>query len=132
MNIGDSRIYSLQEYYLQITRDDTVVNRMLEEKTLTPVEAENSNKKHVLTQCIGVGNSPVPHIYIAKCQKGDVLFLCCDGMYHKLSDDEICAMMQKQRIEYGKNSMNDLREMIKQVKSRGERDNITGIFITMA
>ena len=132
INVGDSRIYSLQGDFLQITRDDTVVSRMLEDRTLTPKEAENSKKKHVLTQCVGVGNAPLPHIYISKCQVGDVLFLCCDGMYHELSNDELKDLMIKQRNELGGNSMNDVREMIRLVKSRGERDNITGIFITMA
>ena len=132
MNIGDSRIYLLQEYFSQITKDDTVLNRMIEENRISIAEAKNSDKKHILTQCIGVGNSPVPHVYMGNCKKGDVLFLCCDGMYHELSDSEISEIMQKQRMEQGENSMSDLKTMIAQVIAKGERDNITGIFITIA
>ncbi len=132
MNIDDSRIYLFQEYCMQITKDDTVINRMIEENRMSVEEAENSDKKHILTQCIGVGNTPSPHVYIGNCRKGDVLFLCCDGMYHELSNQEISAMMVKQREEHGENSMTDLKKMIEQVISRGERDNITGIFVTIA
>ncbi len=131
MNIGDSRIYYLDDSYRLITKDDTVVNQWIDENKMTPDEAEKSNKKHILTQCIGVGKTPEPHICLGSCRPGCVWFMCSDGMYHVLSDTELKDSMLKQRNDRGSNAMSDLRDMMRTVMDRGERDNLTGIFITL-
>ena len=53
-HVGDSRTYHLSEGRLiQLTRDQTLVNRLVELGTLTPEEAETHPRRNELQQAVG-------------------------------------------------------------------------------
>ncbi len=86
---GDSRVYIIADgEALQLTRDHSVVQRMLENGEITPDEVENHPKKHIITRAIGVDSE----IKVDFCQEsfddGSLILLCSDGLtnYAKATD----------------------------------------------
>jgi protein phosphatase len=54
-SVGDSRLYRWRGGTLtQLTRDDSWVERMLQEETLSPAEVQQHPMRHVLTEVVGV------------------------------------------------------------------------------
>ena len=131
INIGDSRIYVCNTQIKKVTVDDTVAARMAEENKFTADDARFSDKRHILTQCIGTGKNPQPHIICGNCGEGDVIFLCTDGMYNSFIEKEISDFILKQRNQQGESIMNSVKNMISDAISRGEDDNITGIVVAI-
>ena len=82
-HVGDTRIYQCSEHLRCLTYDHTVAAAKLRNGQMTEEEAETSNEKHVLLQCIGA--SPIIEIQNASGSigKNDIFLLCSDGFYNK-------------------------------------------------
>lgn len=88
--IGDSRAYLLRGGVLsQLTRDQSLVARMVATGSLTEDEARDSPVRNVLLQAVGV--RPVLDVDRSSFvpQAGDVLLLCSDGLSGELTDPTI-------------------------------------------
>src|SRR5262249_128191 len=71
-HIGDSRCYHLHDgNIVQLTRDQTLVNRLVELGQITPEEAENHPRKNELQQAVGGRASVEPAIYHGEMKSGD-------------------------------------------------------------
>ncbi len=82
-NVGDSRAYlRTQEGLRQISRDHSVVARMVERGEITPLEALRHPHRHRLTQALSARRSTVqPYIVRVDLNPGDLLLLCSDGLW---------------------------------------------------
>src|SRR6202043_3946327 len=86
-HVGDSRTYHLHEGRLnQVTRDQTLVNRLVELGTLTAEEAEDHPRKNELQQAMGGQPDVEPGIYAAKLKPGDFVVVCSDGLSNHIKD----------------------------------------------
>lgn len=54
-NVGDSRLYLIEEEILQITKDHSLVQEMVRRGLLTKEEAEDHPDKNIITRVLGVG-----------------------------------------------------------------------------
>jgi protein phosphatase len=122
VHVGDSRLYLLREGKLEVlTRDHTLVARLLEKGLIRPDEAHEHPQKHVLTSALGIPGdidinySPKP----LPVQKGDVLMLCTDGLWGQMEFDEIGRALSSQSPDAA------CRGLVKLAKDRGGPDNIT-------
>src|SRR5262249_28592481 len=80
-HVGDSRTYHLSEgRFIQLTRDQTLVNRLVELGTLTEEEAENHPRRNELQQAVGGQPDVEPGIYHSVLKSGDYLIVCSDGL----------------------------------------------------
>lgn len=90
-HVGDSRIYfQRHERLFCITRDDTVVQEMVDAGELTPDEASVHPRAGVLTAALG--QAPVVEATLTPwrlLEKGDRLLLCSDGISGYLPDGAI-------------------------------------------
>ena len=91
VQIGDSRCYHLRhESMVQVTKDQTMAQDLLEEGLLEPAQADDSPLSDVLTQAIGVGDGEVTaEISQVELEPGDTLMLCTDGLTKHLNDQRI-------------------------------------------
>ncbi len=130
MNVGDSRVYSFEEGDgRQLTHDQSVVQSLIDKGVMTRAEAENSDQKSVLLQCLGASGSVSPQIVTGKIEDPTSFLLCCDGFWRKLSEDELKEQM-KPSICTDEGAMKaKLDAFIEKVKARGETDNITAVLI---
>jgi protein phosphatase len=82
IHVGDSRAYLLRNGQLrQLTRDQTVVQALLDAGVLTHQEAATHKMRHVLTQALGqqAGQLKI-EVQRLKLEDGDCLLLCTDGL----------------------------------------------------
>lgn len=80
-HIGDSRCYSLRgSQAMSLTRDDTVVQNMLEDGSITAADMPNVPFRNVLTRAVGAVEQADPSYRLESLDEGDVLLLCSDGL----------------------------------------------------
>ncbi len=90
---GDSRAYKISNGALnQLTRDHSVVQRMVESGRITAEEAEDHPDKHIITRALGVDSD----IKVDFCQEpfedDDIIILCSDGLTNYIETDDILKL----------------------------------------
>ena len=95
-HIGDSRAYLLRdEETIQITKDHTFVQRLLDEGRLTEDEAERHPQRSVLMRVLGdVDADPELDLSLRAAHAGDRWLLCSDGLSGLVSLDTIDATLK--------------------------------------
>lgn len=131
-HVGDSRCYICSgETLTQLSDDDSLAAQKMRNGEITPEEFVTSREKHILVQCVGVNDTLSVRKYSGTYQQGDCFLLCCDGLYNKLTPDEIKTMMQIQKREKSTYMPIAIEKLIDTVISRGETDNITGLLVNV-
>jgi PPM family protein phosphatase len=83
-HVGDSRLYMLRHGRIShMSRDDSVVQRMVDAGYLTPEEAIQHPKKNQLLSALGVDGAVEPNTLEAPMgiEDGDAFLLCSDGWW---------------------------------------------------
>ncbi len=121
-HVGDSRLFLIRNGAArQLTRDHSLVARLVESGTIRPEEAETHPQKHVLTAAIGVGEDVQPDFPAepVPLQPADIVLICTDGLWGQMTAAEIAEIVSK-------NQPNDAcKALVKLAKDRGGPDNIT-------
>lgn len=87
---GDSRVYRFREGRLErLTRDHTLVRRLVEDGTLSEEQARKHPEAHVIDRAFTPKNSVELEISTHRIQPGDRLLLCSDGLSGYVGDEEI-------------------------------------------
>jgi serine/threonine protein phosphatase PrpC len=122
VHIGDSRAYLLRDSeFVQITRDDTYVQLLVDEGRITPEEANTHPQKSLLMRALD-GRDADPEYSVRQAVSGDRYLICSDGLSGVVSDETIAATMR----EYS--DPNQCAERLIQLALRGGGpDNITVI-----
>ena len=71
-----------------MTRDHTLVNRMVDLGQLTPEEAATHPARNEVTQALG-GRLVEPSLHALDLERGDWLIVACDGLTAHVSDDAL-------------------------------------------
>ena len=94
--VGDSRAYLLRNGQLrQLTRDQSLVQMLVDAGALTAEEARNSPRKNVILQAIGTAPQLTAAMVRLLLRRGDRLLICCDGLSNELSDPELAQIMSE-------------------------------------
>jgi len=95
VHIGDSRCYHFRSGVIaQVTKDQTVVQELLDAGALSPEEAARSPYSSVLSQAIGGSDDVRPVISKVDLAVGDALLLCTDGLTAHLDDAQITDILR--------------------------------------
>lgn len=123
-NVGDSRAYHWRNGQLQqITRDQSLVAKLLEEGAITEAEAEVHPRKNVILYSLGSENKPKIELFTLTLLPGDIILLCSDGLTRHVSDREINETL-------GKEAPDVAAELLTQMaRQRGGEDNISVVVI---
>ncbi|HEU4354419.1 MAG TPA: Stp1/IreP family PP2C-type Ser/Thr phosphatase [Actinomycetota bacterium] len=124
-HVGDSRAYLLRDDELrQITEDHTLVQRMVAEGELTPVEAEVHPHRNILIRSVGVDpNVEVDEIDLEP-RSGDRLLICSDGLHDMLPNRHIAQVLTTEPDPH-----DAVRRLIADANEAGGIDNITVILL---
>lgn len=88
-HIGDSRCYLLSKGELTLqTRDDTVLQSMLDGGSITQTDAPHTPFRNVLTRALGSTASMNATIQTLTLAQGDQLILCSDGLTDAVPDQQ--------------------------------------------
>ncbi|MBD7910203.1 PP2C family protein-serine/threonine phosphatase [Clostridium cibarium] len=132
LQVGDSRVYKIANTVEQLTKDQTFVQREVDRGNITIEEAENHPRKNVLLQCVGARKEVEPVMVTGKLTGNEVFLICSDGFYRKLSNNEILNELRWNNLNNSEQIKGKVRKFIDLVKSREERDNITGVIIKVS
>src|SRR5258707_6991786 len=98
-HVGDCRVYHQHAGGLkQVTRDQTLVNRMVELGQLKPEEAADHPASNQVLQAIGTRTAIEPARHKLKLVPGDWLLVACDGLHVQVDDRTIQATVSKAPI----------------------------------
>lgn len=128
-HVGDSRAYEITSGVTVLTKDQTVVEREVEQGILTKEQAANDPRRSVLLQCIGASDVVYPDFYFGQIKQNAVYMLCSDGFRHEITPQEIGAYFHPDRMTSQENMQANERALIDLNKQRQERDNISVITI---
>lgn len=119
--VGDSRAYLVREgTAVRLTRDQSLVQELVDRGELTPEEAERSPRRHVLLQALGT--EPDVDVALSRhpLRASDHLLLCSDGLTGVISDAEIGGIVAE--AEGPRAACDRLAAL---VDERGAPDNVT-------
>jgi serine/threonine protein phosphatase PrpC len=129
-HVGDSRTYHLSTGRLkQLTRDQTLVNRLVELGQLAPEEAEDHPRKNELQQAIGGQPTVEPGVYSTKLKRGDWVLVCSDGLTNHVPSADIEKMLLR---ETSGSAEEAARRFMNLVNLRGATDNATVVIVRVA
>jgi protein phosphatase len=95
-HVGDCRVYYQEAGVLrQVTRDQTVVGRMVELGQLKPEEAAKHPSRNEVLQALGKRGLVEPSQESLLLEKGDRLVVCCDGLTTHVEDDALAEAVAK-------------------------------------
>jgi serine/threonine protein phosphatase PrpC len=125
--VGDSRAYLLRQGKLrQLTRDQSLVQLLVDGGMLTAEDAKRSPQRNVILQAMGL--KPEVQVAIAKLllRRGDKLLLCSDGISNPVTDDELTQIVQENTPAVA------CAHLIELANERGGEDNSTVIVAELA
>ncbi len=127
-HVGDSRAYLVSPRGLeQITRDHSLVDRLVEMGQLTADEAAHHPQKNVLYRAVGQSGALEVDTYLRSIPPGCSLLLCSDGLWGLMSDERMAQIIAAARSPQAA-----CDALVTAANEAGGKDNITAILIELA
>lgn len=124
IQVGDSRAYLVRNGKIyQITKDQSLVQQLIDAQQISPEEAETHTLKNVILQALGAQNEIYPVSARLTPNQNDVLLICSDGLSNKVS----AASMQKIVVENIDTLEQACAALVTEANENGGEDNITVI-----
>lgn len=125
-HVGDSRVYHLRKGELiQVTRDQTLVNRLVELGTITAEEAENHPRKNELQQAIGGQPDVEVGVYHEALSPGDWVLVCSDGLTNHVNNKDLRFML----LNEASSAQMAARRLVNLANIHGATDNATVVVV---
>jgi len=123
-NVGDSRLYVINEELQQITRDHSLVEEMISLGEIERKDARTHDQKNIITRAIGGSGSVMADFFSVDIKSGDRIVLCSDGLTNMVEDEEIGQIVKR-----NVNVEDAAVELLKTANNNGGIDNISVIII---
>jgi protein phosphatase len=110
----------------QITEDQTLVNDLVAQGSLTREQARTHPQRNMITQALG---SPQPlRVILSRLalRRGDRLLICSDGLHGEVPDPLIQDVLDKYF-----SPRHSLEVLVAEALAHGGRDNITGVILSL-
>ena len=119
--VGDSRAYLIRNgQAVQLTRDQSLMQRLVEAGELTEEEAARSERRNIILQALGPDARVKVDLTHQEVRKGDILVLCSDGLTGTVKKEEIATVATRER-----DLLAACDKLIALANERGGPDNIT-------
>ncbi|MGN0317625.1 MAG: Stp1/IreP family PP2C-type Ser/Thr phosphatase [Lachnospira sp.] len=123
-NVGDSRLYVINDDIVQITRDHSLVEEMVLMGKIGKEEAKNHSQKNVITRAIGGYIYVEAEMFSVDLKENDRILMCSDGLTNMVEDSEILNI-----IKSNSNIEEAASQLIAKANENGGSDNISVIII---
>ncbi len=124
IQVGDSRAYLVRNGKIyQITKDQSLVQQLIDAQQISAEEAETHTLKNVILQALGAQNEIYPVSARLSPSRNDVLLVCSDGLSNKVS----AAQLQQVVVDNMEGLQNACAELVRIANENGGEDNITVI-----
>jgi protein phosphatase len=123
--VGDSRAYLLRgESLVQVTRDQSLVNQLIEAGQLTEEEAETFEHNNIILQALGTAETVQVDLTYVDLRRGDTLLLCSDGLSGMIRAEDI-----RQALLTVSDPLEACKVLTDKANQAGGHDNITVIVV---
>lgn len=124
--IGDSRAYVMRDGSLvQITRDQTLAQQLLESGQLRPEDLPTFEFSNVILQALGTSDEVMVDVSYVDLAAGDVVLLCSDGLHGQVSAAAISSALEARPAEAA-------ARLVDLANAAGGVDNVTCIVARFA
>jgi protein phosphatase len=125
-HIGDSRAYMINSNGTMqlLTRDHSLVNRLVELGQITPSEAATHPQRNVLIRALGQGEPFEPDVQTHPLPDSGYILLCSDGLWGVVTEMDIIQI-----VIHAPDAQTACEALISAANTAGGADNITAIVI---
>ena len=121
--VGDSRAYLVRGGVArQITKDQSLMQKLIEAGELTEEEAAQSERRNIILQALGPETTIKTDLTHQKIRRGDTLVLCSDGLSGQVTKDDIGRVITEEPDLFAA-----CKRLIDHANENGGPDNITVI-----
>ncbi len=126
-HVGDSRAYMINQRGIeQITRDHSLVQRLIELNQLTLDEAKEHSQRNVLYRALGQSVDLEVDIQSRRIPHDSYVLLCSDGLWGWVEDQNI-----KKTVQETLDPQDACNKLIAQANANGGADNITAVLLKL-
>lgn len=123
--VGDSRAYLIRQGQIcRITKDQSLVQQLIDAGQITEEEAETHSYRNVILQALGAHNNVNVEVNSVHLCQLDTLLLCSDGLSGKIHANEIAEIVNE-----ASDFKSACQALINLANERGGEDNITVIIV---
>ncbi|MCR4908718.1 MAG: Stp1/IreP family PP2C-type Ser/Thr phosphatase [Lachnospiraceae bacterium] len=123
-NVGDSRLYLVNNDINQITRDHSVVEELVRSGKIGKDEARIHPDKNIITRAVGAVPKLMVDFFDMKLKPGDRILMCTDGLSNMVGDAQILSVMNEyMSVE------EQVRALVDAANENGGKDNIGVVVI---
>lgn len=123
-NVGDSRLYVVNETIEQVTVDHSLVEEMVRMGGIDRESARKHPDKNIITRAIGARDTVETDFFNLELKPGDQILLCSDGLTNMVEDEEILRILKSQGILKRR-----VEELVWLANQNGGKDNISAIVV---
>lgn len=124
-NVGDSRLYLIDDDIRQITRDHSFVEEMVSIGEINKDEARHHAKKNIITRAIGVESKTTADYFEVQFSKGAKILMCSDGLTNMVEDKDIFGTVSQNE------SKEAVHKLISLANENGGKDNIAVLIVEL-
>ncbi len=122
-HVGDSRAYLIGDEIVQLTRDHSVVQSLIESGKLTVEEAKVHPRRNVITRALGIENEVLIDSEEYTVKDSQSILLCTDGLSNFVSTEEMKEIFSQETEDVA-------ALLVERANENGGGDNITVVTVT--
>lgn len=123
-NVGDSRLYVVNQEIRQITKDHSLVEEMVRMGEMDKEVAKDHPDKNIITRAIGATIDVSIDFFELEISEEDNILMCSDGLTNMIEDEDIRDIIRGQRDIAEK-----AQKLVETANRNGGKDNITVVVI---
>ena len=123
-NIGDSRLYVINEQIRQLSKDHSLVEEMVRLGGINEEEAKHHPDKNIITRAIGAKEPVEIDFFEYQLKRGDVILMCTDGLSNMVEDEEIYHIIRGRR-----DIVEAAEQLVDTANRNGGKDNIGVVLV---
>ncbi len=124
-HIGDSRAYVVDsERATLLTRDQSYVQKLVDEGQITAEQARLHPKKNIVLQAVGGDEILRPELLVLDYNEDQVLLLCSDGVSDVLTEEDIYHVVKR-----ADSCQTAAKNLVEQAFNKGSKDDSSAVVI---
>ena len=124
-NVGDSRLYLVNQQILQVTKDHSLVQEMVRMGEINAEQARNHPDKNIITRALGAERTVDIDFFDLKLEPGDVVLMCSDGLSNMVEDSQLREIISDTSTDLDEKG----RILIREANRNGGKDNIAIVLV---
>jgi protein phosphatase len=123
-HVGDTRVYVIRSQMIQITKDHSTVQQLIDRGLITREQARTHPRRNEVTRALGIQSQVKVDTHELLLETGDYVMLCCDGLINEVQDVEIHNL-----VLHSMNAQQACDRLVELANQRGGHDNISIVLV---